>query len=198
MPNTTEPPKPNALRMVALMFAAKGDPQRQLQAREEHHARILSRTAYLAERVAAFRFDQSYDVHLPPEVRAGIEKRLARVRELVAGVRGYAKAGRWPEAEKHYEDAERSAVNADLWIRLGRQDATRAARIARYQRGGATANQKRSEKDAHRYVRAAKRLRRARPEMRLGALVAHLRRNLPEPHKSKIQVYRYLKAAGLK
>src|SRR5438132_13769251 len=114
------PPRPNPHGVIVAMLAYRSDPPRQHRTLRDHRQKIVARAEYLDHVATAFRFDHPLDAGLPPDVRRGIEKRLARVRELAAEVRGWAAAGRWPEAEERYEQAERLAVDADHWVARGR------------------------------------------------------------------------------
>jgi hypothetical protein len=198
------PPRPKQLRYMGELVTAKGDAAKQAAAKTKYWLALSDRFDWLDERAAAFQFTGPHDSYLPDVVRTGITRRLDRVRQLAveanAWVTGSAK-NKWQQAQRCYDEAESVFVSADSWIRLGRADAEKLARRARYQRAGTEANQERAAEAARKYARLATRLRRDHPEWSLAAIIDYLRRN---PKKgwatppSARQLRRYLTDAGLK
>jgi hypothetical protein len=133
-------------------------------------------------------------------VRQGIERRLVRLREVVAEVRGYAEAGRWAEAGKRYEYAEQVAVNLDNWVARGRAEAgaaAKAAHMARLQRSGNERKQRLAARRAKRYVKRALELKEKHDDWSRESIIAEIRRRAPSPPAAKT-LRTYLKAAGVK
>jgi hypothetical protein len=180
------------------------DPARQEALIGEYREQLLARVDFLDRRAAGFRFDDHpLDAALPAQVRHGIERRLARLRELAAGVRGYAAAGRWSEAQHHYESAERVVTDTEHWLARGRagvvaqQAAKQRTQAAR--KGGETARRK-AEASRQAFADAclaeAKAYRRRHPDAPLSAVIDQLRR-LRTIDESDDTIRRYLKSFGL-
>jgi hypothetical protein len=191
------------------------DAQQQARLLEEHRGQILARTTYLDGVAVTFRFDRRLDDDLPSQVRHGIERRLARLRELAASVQGYAVKGRWSEAWTAYEHAERVAVDADHWIARGRAEA--AARRAAKQRAlagqaGSTAKRRTAQKARQRFANdkiiprgdikvsllaEAKVYRRRHPDHHISGVIKYLK-NLRPIDESEATIRRYLREFGVK
>jgi hypothetical protein len=180
------------------------DPARQEALLGEYREQLLARVDFLDRRAAGFRFDDHpLDAGLPAQVRHGIERRLARLRELAAGVRGYAAAGRWSEAARHYESAERVATDTEHWLARGRSGvAAQQAAQQRTQaaRKGGKAARRRADASRQAFARAflaeAKEYRRLHPGAPVSAVIAHLRR-LRDLDESDDTIRRYLTSFGL-
>jgi hypothetical protein len=195
---------------LAKMFAGPAgmprrvDPVRQETLLGEYREQFLARVDFLDRRAASFRFDDyPLDASLPAQVRHGIERRLARLRELAAGVRGYAAAGRWSEAAQHYESAERVAIDTEHWLARGRlgiaaqQAAKQRTEAAR--KGGEIARRRAAasrQAFASAFLAEAKEYRRLHPGSSVSAVIKHLRR-LRDLDESDDTIRRYLRSFGL-
>jgi hypothetical protein len=214
------PPKPDVLVTMAKMFRGSAgtpprvDPVRQEVLLSEYWEQLLVRVDFLDRRAAGFRFDDHpLDAGLPAQVRHGIERRLARLRELAAGVRGYAAAGRWSEAEQHYESAERVATDTEHWLARGRSGVT-AQQAAQQRRqaslAGVAARRETSQKAKAAILKAIKpvalKQRRRHDRVSLSAIIRHLQNT--DEFEGDIEtavrdlhpktLLRYLHALGLK
>jgi hypothetical protein len=148
----------------------------------------------------AFRFDHKLDAGLAAEVRQGIERRLARLRELAAAVREHARAKQWAEVWTRYEDAERVAVNVDLWIARGRAEAGARHTSSQRTKAGRAGNEarRRLAKDTiHAITEPAREYRRRHPDSPLSAVMLYLRNTKVAVDVSDPTLRRYLHTIGL-
>jgi hypothetical protein len=207
------PRKPDHLRLVADLFGASaaarnGDPaaaKRQDELLVEHRDAIRVRTGYLIECVGRIRLPADYR---EPAVEKGIIRRRDRLLELAAMVGEYGRHGRWAEAERCYEDAERVATDLDHWLRGYQMAAHLAEEAAAAKRRAQQLGDARRDKASRRrdrnavLVAKAREVREGYPGMRLTEVARALRRNrsIPEQYRHGVgikQLTRILRAAGL-
>jgi hypothetical protein len=192
MPPRVPPPKPDQARLHVDVLRAlpprafgapppRVDPERAARIyalKAKYRESILTRTAYLDEVAATFRFDHPLDAGLAARQRHWIEVRMAKVRELAAYVQNCAKTDQWHEAEMTYRRAEHLAGMIDNGLRLGRAESDarqRARQRARAGRRGTAAQQEAKAKILRAIEPVARAYRTRHRRASLAAIAHHLR-----------------------
>jgi hypothetical protein len=187
------PPKPNPIRLHAALSKTR-EPQQQREAIQVFRDAILARAEYLARWAGA----------APRDFAPGIPKRLDRVLDQAEAARRWAKVGRWPEAQRAYEDAEQVAVNADLWARawVAEREAATRARLPRIgaEASKAAAADRRAERLNQGIIEKALafRKRHEHENLPLSATMNHLRQVIPTLEASDSTLRRDLNAHGMR